>query len=215
MEKINPDIEPQGAEGTVEDPFVYDETASEDLRVDKKAGKGHRKPFIILGTIAVFIVAVGVAFTVWHEQPSFCNAICHSPMDSYVKGYYSGDTKLLVTAHSATGNECLDCHEPTLGKQMEEGMKWLQGDFKDPLKASRIGTVEFCFQCHNDGNASTGMEWEEIVSSTVDYGGTARNPHESHQGLIDCGQCHKMHGSSNLYCKKCHSDITTPENWSN
>ena len=23
-------------------------------------------------------------FMVWHEQPSFCNAICHDPMDPYL-----------------------------------------------------------------------------------------------------------------------------------
>ncbi|NTU89133.1 MAG: cytochrome c3 family protein [Actinobacteria bacterium] len=215
MEKISSDIESQEAGEVVAEQAAFDEATPEGTTADKKARRGHKKPFVVLGVIAVVVVAAAVAATVWHEQPSFCNAICHSPMDSYVEGYYSGDSALLVTAHSAAGFECLDCHEPVMSEQIAEGIKWLQGDFSDPLKASRIGTVDFCYTCHNDGDASTGVDWDEIVASTVDYGGTARNPHDSHQGLIDCGQCHQMHDDSNLYCKKCHSEIATPENWSN
>ena len=34
---------------------------------------------------SVAIVA-GAAFAEpWHEQPSFCNAVCHNPMDAYVE----------------------------------------------------------------------------------------------------------------------------------
>ena len=42
----------------------------------KKAKGGKKKLPIILGVVVVVIVAAGAGFWVWHEQPSFCNAIC-------------------------------------------------------------------------------------------------------------------------------------------
>ena len=65
----------------------------------RKAKRG----WIIGGVVAVVIVVAGAGFWVWHETPSFCNAICHSPMDSYVDTYYSGDQGMLVTAHAEAG----------------------------------------------------------------------------------------------------------------
>ena len=46
-------------------------------------GKNKKKPAIVAGTVAVVLVLAGAGFWVWHEQPSFCNAICHSPMDRH------------------------------------------------------------------------------------------------------------------------------------
>ena len=50
--------------------------------------KKSRKGLVALGVAAVVIVAAGTGFWIWHEQPSFCNAVCHTPMDSYVEAYY-------------------------------------------------------------------------------------------------------------------------------
>ena len=36
--------------------------------------------------VAVAIIA-GAGLWVWHEQPSFCAAICHVPMDPYLETY--------------------------------------------------------------------------------------------------------------------------------
>lgn len=62
--------------------------------------KNKKKPAIVAGTVAVVLVLAGAGFWVWHEQPSFCNAICHSPMDNYVESYSSGDAGMLVTQHA-------------------------------------------------------------------------------------------------------------------
>ena len=40
-----------------------------------------------MGVVAVVLIAAGAGFWVWHEQPSFCNAICHTPMDQYNATY--------------------------------------------------------------------------------------------------------------------------------
>ena len=91
----------------------------------RKAKRG----WIIGGVVAVVIVVAGAGFWVWHETPSFCNAICHSPMDSYVDTYYSGDQGMLVTAHAEAGNNCLSCHEPVITEQVGEVMKWTSDDY--------------------------------------------------------------------------------------
>lgn len=178
----------------------------------KKKRRG-RAVAVVVGVVAVVLVAAGAGFMVWHQQPSFCNAICHSPMDPYVESYYSDDESLMVAVHREDGQVCLDCHETTLEGQINEATAWLSGDFDDPMKVRRLGTTEFCFRCHDDGNPDNGMDWAEIQASTEGFQGTSRNPHDSHQGMLDCYSCHFMHGKSTLYCQKCHSDVTVPDSW--
>ena len=61
--------------------------------------KPRRRGWIVAGVVAAVIVVAGAGFWVWHEQPSFCNAICHSPMDYYVETHDDGNPQLGVTAH--------------------------------------------------------------------------------------------------------------------
>ena len=75
-----------------------------------------KKRLMVLGIIVAVIVIIVIAFTVWHNTPGFCNAICHEPMDTYVESYHSGDAGMLVTAHAKEGVSCLDCHEARLGE---------------------------------------------------------------------------------------------------
>jgi hypothetical protein len=152
--------------------------------------------------VLVALVAGGL---IWHEKPSFCNAICHSPMDRYVKGYYSGDAKLLITKHAKSA-ECLDCHKPTLSQQLSEAAKWITKNYSDPLEKRKLATRAFCLTegCHVA---------DEVASKTENYGGSEGvNPHASHQGDLDCYHCHSMHGTSTLFCNKCHS-MDLPDGW--
>ena len=80
--------------------------------------KGRRWP-IVVGVIAAVVVAAGAGFWVWHEQPSFCNAVCHDPMDAYVDGYFS-DATLMANAHERADVTCLKCHEAKLSDQVAE-----------------------------------------------------------------------------------------------
>ena len=64
---------------------VSSETASK--KTQAKQGRVRRKWPIAVGCVAAVIVLAAAGFFVWHEQPSFCNAICHVPMDNYVEGY--------------------------------------------------------------------------------------------------------------------------------
>ena len=75
------------------------ETVSADEKVDGGAAgaagatpspkRGRRKVTAVVATVAVVLVAAGAGFMVWHDQPSFCNAICHTPMDGYLTTYES------------------------------------------------------------------------------------------------------------------------------
>lgn len=166
-----------------------------------KPKKSKKKLAIVGGIVAACLIAAGVGFFIWHEQPSFCNAICHSPMDHYVEGYYSDDPTNLASVHAQAGTTCLQCHEPTLDQQISEGLAWVSGDFDDPLKQRDFGTNEFCLQCHDR---------EEILANTADL---SRNPHE--EGVHNanaCGDCHSVHGTSTYTCASCHM-VTVPDGW--
>ena len=53
---------------------------SEQNGTGKPRGKSRKWP-ITVAVLAVVAAVAGGGFWVWHEQPSFCNAICHTPMD--------------------------------------------------------------------------------------------------------------------------------------
>lgn len=176
---------------------------------------------IVAGAAAVVVVCAGAGLFVWHEQPSFCNAICHQPMDKYVETYYGQPEEHLAAAHAQAGSTCLDCHEPTLSQQIGEGIAWATGDFymtEDGYVYDEdlsIGTKQFCFECHDDGDASTGKDWADIVAATENYGGEEGfNVHENHMSAsFDCGDCHSAHKTSFMGCNDgCH-DLEVPEGW--
>jgi len=170
--------------------------------------KARRKWPIVLGVVAVLLVSAGAGLMVWHEQPSFCNAICHEPMGSYVDEYYSEDRSLLAVVHRQADVECLDCHEPTFSDQVSEGIAWITGDFYAEPEKRDFANDAFCLNeaCHVK---------EGIAQATEDWGGNDFNPHASHMGKdITCGDCHSMHRESSVYCNKCHN-ADLPEGWVN
>ena len=117
---------------------------AESLEPNPKKKRSHKKHWIVLGTVAVIIIGLGIGGLVWHEQPGFCSAICHEPMDSYVSGYYSGDNSLLVTAHAEAGEECLDCHKTDLSLQCialnaTKTLRHLMDGSPDRFEAAFIG----------------------------------------------------------------------------
>ncbi len=132
--------------------------AENSTKQPKKRGK--RLP-ITIGVVVVVLAIAGSAFWVWHEQPSFCNAICHTPMDPYVEMFNqkSGTTgtdkwgnkventsAMLAVAHAVSkenggaGANCLSCHVPTMAQQMTEASQFITGNM--PLfKNAKYGLV--------------------------------------------------------------------------
>lgn len=184
---------------------------------------------IVVGTVALVFVVAGMGFWVWHEQPGFCAAICHTPMDPYVETYdqplgeagvdkwgneVADTSSMLAVAHKASGKTCLDCHVPTLGEQMAEGASWVTGGYGVPLQeatladlgaARGVASDEFCLNesCHN-------LTRDDLANATA---GMTRNPHLAYHGDISCDSCHKAHRASVNYCTQCHADAETPAGW--
>jgi len=61
--------------------------AVEETEAAPAAKKARKKWPIVVGVVVAVLVVAGAGFWVWHEQPSFCNAICHTPMDPYLPTY--------------------------------------------------------------------------------------------------------------------------------
>lgn len=102
---------------------------------------------ITLGIIAVIVVIAGAGMWVWHEQPSFCNAFCHTPMDPYLPTYeaepgqathdkwgneVADGAAMLAATHRANTEcnaTCMSCHVPTIGEQVAEFGSFVGGGY--------------------------------------------------------------------------------------
>ena len=215
-----PEVEAATEAAATEDSTTDVETTDEAVKAEgAEAGeaapkkKGKKWP-IVVGVVAVVLIAAGAGFWVWHEQPSFCNAICHSPMDKYVETYSEGDTGKLVTQHAAAGDTCLSCHEAEFATQVSEAMAWASDSYPMDEATGMLATgkefasEEFCAHsgCHS---------MDEVVAGTWGFEGNDEkyNPHSSHQDYaLECGDCHKVHEKSTLVCNECHA-LTAPEGW--
>ena len=190
--------------------------------------KAKRWP-IVVGVIALVGVVAGMGFWVWHEQPGFCGAICHTPMSSYVETYdqplgeagvdkwgneVEDTSSMLAVSHRASGKTCLDCHVPTIGEQMTEGVAWVTGGYGVPLQEATLADLTaarglepdaFCMNdsCHN-------LTREDLAYATADM---ERNPHLPYHGDISCDSCHRAHRASVNYCTQCPADAETPDGW--
>lgn len=190
--------------------------------------KRKKEPIVAGVAIAVLVVA-GFGFWTWHEQPSFCNAVCHEPMDSYVEGYYE-DASLLAHTHMTANVTCLDCHPAKIDEQVSEATKWVRGDFEMTAdgQLAHNGLSFSAKDCLKSGC----HDYDTVVAATENWGGQEGvNPHYSHQFYggsavtdvpgasenafaMDCSWCHSSHGQSNFYCNTCH-EFDVPAGWSN
>lgn len=204
--------EKQGAEARRDAVGTPEVRAGASHEAGEPAGRrrGRRWP-IVVGVVAVVLVAAGAGFWVWHEQPGFCNAVCHDPMDAYVEGYYE-DAALMANEHARADVTCLQCHEANIEEQVTEGLAWVRGDFATDESGHLTvqGVTADKKMCATGGC----HDWEDVKAATEDWGGEAGvNPHASHQGeAIDCSNCHGAHGPSYMYCNACH-DYDVPAGW--
>ena len=224
---------------------VAEDAAKDAEKTAKKAGKKKKWP-IVVGVVAVVLVAAGAGFWVWHEQPSFCNAICHTPMDAYYETYADGSTdkygneldeagrnSMMAYLHVQTdGTTCMDCHVPSIGEQITEGMNWVTGNYEiegtnalgqavmperalsDLTEARGVPEDEFCLNsgCHTNDDGSV-MTRDDLIEATADLTDSPRNPHLAQHGERACSDCHKAHSQSVNYCTSCHNDAPVPEGW--
>jgi hypothetical protein len=175
-----------------------------------KSNKSPQKMGMILVVAFVVIVVLSGLVTggsIWHQQPGFCTS-CHTPMNSYVENYYSGDTTIMITRH-ATGDtiyKCVDCHSQKLGEQLTEGTHWITGNYTFPMEQRKIGTRSFCLTegCHVES---------EIIEATKKHNTSFTfSQHDPRHGKQECYTCHSMHGQSVFSCNQCHH-FELPEGW--
>lgn len=197
----------------------------------KKKGPLKRWQIAVVTVVAIFVVA-GAGMWVWHEQPSFCNAICHDPMDPYLPTYeaqpgaaavdkwgneVADASGMMAATHRVEAEaDCMSCHIPTMSEQISEGITWISGNFFSPLvernasdltEARGVPSDEFCLNeaCHN-------MTRDDLIAAT-DGPDVWYNPHVPEHGELDCGTCHKAHRQSVVICSQCHNDVEIPEGW--
>lgn len=199
--------------------------------------KSKRLP-ITIGVIVAIVAVAGAGFWVWHEQPSFCNAICHTPMDAYLPTYesetdqagidkYGNEVKnanaMLAPVHrQENGDTCLSCHVPTLGEQMSEGGAWITGSYevietKAGLQVPPEATLDQLVAargvqpdefCLNE--SCHNMTRDQLVEATSDM---PFNPHVPNHEVASCGSCHKAHRASVFTCASCHNETELPDGW--
>ncbi len=199
-----------------------------------------RKPAIVAGVVVAVVVLAGCGLFAWHEQPSFCNALCHAPMDPYVATYdqeygASGVDKwgnevestsgMLAVSHKQQGMNCLSCHVPTLQEQVSEGIEWVSYGFDVPTPLverdcddlTRPRAVEQDEACLNENCHNYTREELADLPAVRDM---KYNPHAAQHNEMaglnvqtSCSDCHKSHRASVMYCTKCHVDADVPDGW--
>lgn len=208
---------------TTPNPIGSENHIPEQMQPSPKKKRG----LIIAGVAAAIVVVAGIGMVVWHESPSFCGTVCHSPMNAYVADYEDSSSNSLASYHGKMNYSCLDCHEPTIGEQVSELGTWMAGNYTVgddgflDRDVETLGTRDFCLNesCHSI---------DTIVEATDNYGGWsddghgmdyvhvgtgAINPHRNHMSAdLECGDCHKAHEESVMVCNDCHF-LPLDEGW--
>lgn len=121
--------------------------ASSSETKEASAQKPKKKWPIVTAVVVIVVAVAGIGFWVWHEQPSFCNAICHTPMDAINEQYAQepgapgfdkyknevANTNGMLAVSHQDGDlnvTCLECHVPQLSEQIGEGIMWVGGDYE-------------------------------------------------------------------------------------
>jgi len=161
--------------------------------------------FIILLCLAILIIG-GIGYAAMEKvsaNPAFC-ASCHN-MQSHYDSYAQGD--LLAKKHADADVTCHDCHEPSMAQQMDEGIKFVTGNYEDPLPKYEYSNDQ-CLKCH---------DFAKVKEKTAHYG--AENPHDSihDEGneTPQCYQCHSVHHKQSMdKCTSCHPvDWNVDSSW--
>lgn len=205
--------------------------------------RGRKRWPIVAGVVAAIVLVAGAGFWTWHEQPSFCASICHTPMDPYYvtyeqgvgglgydKYYHSVESTqgMMAAVHRDANVTCMGCHVPSLSEQIGEGIGWATGGYtvydteaqtavlpqRTLADLTEARGVEGDALCMNDACHTNGtMPATRDDLEQATAKGSGRNPHDQHHGAIACDSCHKAHTQSINYCSDCHDDATIPDGW--
>jgi len=138
---------------------------------------------------ALSSIVQGTSTFTW--SPEMDCSVCHADIV-----YTLTDKTLLVPECAARGDTCVTCHEEEILVKIHAG--------EATSRDNKVATTENCLNCH--GSYEALIELTVDSQAFLDLNGNAVNPHETHQGEVDCYQCHKMHSSYEPinYCNTCH-----------
>lgn len=214
-------------------------------QVAAEPAKKRKKWPVVLGVVAVVVALAGAGMWVWHEQPSFCNSFCHTSMDAYLLSYDQEDNAagtdkygnavanthaMLAVSHKSANLACLDCHIPAIDQQIGEVIETITGNYTvlnrndgNGYALEEVSLSALQENAHHANDSGLGDEFclrsgchdftrDVLVKATESM---EFNPHRPQHGEIACGECHKSHRASVLYCTQCHSEAakTLPEGW--
>ncbi|MDR1961095.1 MAG: cytochrome c3 family protein [Gracilibacteraceae bacterium] len=195
---------------------------TEQEKQESNQGKPKKKFFnlknilLIAGVLVLLGVGGGFGVMKASDNPAFCT-LCHNMQGYYDSFTYSQtDEKteqtydLLAKRHADSEDQlvCHDCHEASLAVQIDEGIKFITGNYLDPLDTRDFGD-QFCLDCHDFEEVKEITRERFLDVSAPPY--NVANPHDSHNGELECSTCHRMHAKQTLFCAQCHDIKWTRE----
>ncbi len=149
---------------------------------------------VVLG-LAVLAGIGSIGLKEASKNPSYCSS-CHV-MAPYVASMSSPNR--LAYVHAQAGVTCQDCHPQTTVTLVGEIASNITHNYPQPLDTLSFQT-QACLHCHGT--------YAQLALRTQNL---ARNPHNSHEGQLECRSCHQMHTDSIYYCGQCHGVATMPK----
>jgi len=166
---------------------------------EPKKKKSKKELGLTIGIILAFVLVAGVGtggFLVHlsDTSPEFC-ATCHV-MERNVTSYLTSNH--LDNVHNQANVQCKDCHDYPVVAEVSSGVNYLIGNYSVGTDGELLAVKysdDMCLQCHIS---------DEFLASSTDY--LERNPHDNHNGDLDCSTCHISHGEQINYCSSCHDN---------
>lgn len=100
---------------------------------------------------------------------------------------------LLITVCLMFGSACPACADEYHLNDAHAKRNMECADCHEVDKPTKRARMSACFDCHKSYSAIAKLTENKHP-----------NPHDSHQGEIQCYQCHKPHKENKLFCNECH-----------
>lgn len=170
-----------------------------------KEGKPKRNLFkkgeigFVIGIILIFLIIVGGAsggylLHLSNTSPEFCGT-CHI-MEKNVNSYLTSNH--LDNVHFQANVQCKDCHDYPVSAEISSGFNFLVGNYTVGPDGELL-KVEYddqmCLDCHISN---------EFMARATDF--LYRNPHDNHNGELECRTCHMSHEAQIDFCSSCHNN---------
>jgi len=177
----------------------------QDKEETKKEVKPKRNLFkkgevgFVVGITLIFLVIAGGAgggylLHLSNTSPAFCGT-CHV-MDKNVSSYMNSNH--LDNVHFQAGVQCKDCHDYPVSAEIDSGVNFLVGNYSVGPDGELL-KVEYddqmCLDCHIS---------YPFMARATDY--LFRNPHNNHNGELECRTCHMSHEAQIDFCSSCHTN---------